>query len=188
MRELIILFTFCLLIFTSCKDDEPEFNASIHITTADASFTDAFEAEATFTLREPNDSFDVEEHYVYGFSYEVGDDISAMLFSVRFPPELFIGCLDVDYVTREEWRADVQKPYFSARGWEYDTVTDLFYLSQDNSVLNEFCITSISENGREVSGTFNLHFVKDPDSRVDPSIWPDTMSITNGTFRAFLHQ
>jgi hypothetical protein len=188
MRWFIILSALYLLTFTSCKEDEPEFNPNIHIAKADASFVDMFNTTAIVSLIRPNDQFDPEEHYSFSFPYEVGDGISTMFFRIRISPDLRLECVELEYRTREDWFDNGDKPIVDAQGGEADLVTDLFYLSQDSSVVNDFCITSISANGREVSGTFNLHFVKDPDSRVDPSVWPDTMSLTNGTFVAFLHQ
>ena len=65
---------------------------------------------------------------------------------------------------------------------EVDVTYEEYFIDSDPSKESQLCVTRFDPESKEIEGTFNLHYVKPglPDSR-----WPDTISLENGTFKAF---
>lgn len=187
MRSIVCIFM--LLVVLSCKK-EVEFNPNIHIATADAINFEVSEfrasARAGNGYRGLSENPSEVKYLSISIEYDAGNNLDALTVWIRLPSPPVIACDSIPYIDNITWyNADTFMASGFAFATEIDAIGDQWVINDDRA--DSFtCIESISDTGEEIAGSFDLHFTRIPDSVLPGSRWPDSFSLVNGKFRAFV--
>lgn len=184
MKNVISFLLLASLIFVGCRE-EPQFNPFIHTAQAETSqlTSSVFTASArSAILTFERDSFRYENpYYRISFQHEKGNDVDFLLFQIRLPLTPESRCYEFSDMTLDEWQENPE-PFTMVYTVEVDATYEEYYINPDPSKNSQICINRYDPENKEIEGTFNLYYVK---PGLPASRWPDTISLENGTFKAF---
>ena len=176
--------TFCWILFfvTSCdKQEDFLFDESIHKGEMIASSGDSLSFRANFTMLNNSRT---GLYSITGLTNPVNAFNKPQLhFEIRVI-EIALGCQPLVYAPAFPINDTITYSHAITTLIEGDSGLGKYMIREDSE--SWVCIDEISHDGREISGTFELHMFKPPvQFSWLQTRWPDSLSLTEGSFRAF---
>jgi len=178
------MLAFCVvLVFCGCEKEEVFLpDESIHNGSVIASTGEELSFYPSFTTF-PNHQSGL--YHIVFQTYPTDMFNKPPLFITIRTDSIRVGCVNLTHAPAIPIGGAITYPNAIALILSEDQVLGRYMLREDRE--SEVCITEVlRDDGREITGTFDLHMFR-PSAGFPwlETNWPDTLSLTNGTFRAY---